>query len=262
MKNSLPINSDRPHLLPNIDNRQQNGSQEFPRTSNTLFKDKAEEKQFFSKNFELLHELSTLRTAVDSSRAQKINIPLGVHIPSIANLLGTLEQSRGGSEILVNLGLLTEKQLGKAQLKSAHIKHLLSNGVILHLVSGAKIDLQALSHVPEDCVTSGILEVMNFAEDLDNSKEIIANMVNSGLFVNICSGIHFRTPLHEATSWGYSDIVTMLLENGAEVSLNVKDRNHQTPLEIAETEGHKEIVSILRKNTKKLTHNLFSMKTA
>ncbi len=234
------------------------------KSSNALFKNKLEEENFLKGDYEFSYELSRLRETVNLNQSQKISIPLGVHIPSVADyLIKTPEHTRKDPKILRELGLLKEEQFGKVKLKPAHEEHLLSNGVILHLVSGATVDLQAFSHVPEKYVKSGILEVINdesLDENLDKSESIITNMVKSGLFVNIYSGIPFRTPLHEAASSGLSDIVGRLLENSAEASLNLKDEDGYTPLDLAGEDV--EIVSILKAHLKKCTLDSFSMKTA
>ena len=53
--------------------------------------------------------------------------------------------------------------------------------------------------------------------------------------VNINAGVFGFTPLHEATSSGKSDIIELLLENGANV--DSKSNGKYTPLHIAATIG-------------------------
>ena len=51
------------------------------------------------------------------------------------------------------------------------------------------------------------------------------------------------TPLHLASALGHEEIITLLIDNGAD--LNAKDEDGKTPLFYASSKGHKEIVEIL-----------------
>ena len=52
--------------------------------------------------------------------------------------------------------------------------------------------------------------------------------------------------LHSASKRGNSDLVKILLSNGAKP--NIKDNDGKTPLDIAIKEGHSEIVIILKEH--------------
>lgn len=53
------------------------------------------------------------------------------------------------------------------------------------------------------------------------------------------------TPLHSACRGGHKEIVSLLLEKGADV--NRQNSWYETPLHIASTEGHLEVVRLLLK---------------
>ncbi len=214
-----------------------------------LFKDNVEAASFLHASYKFAYYLRELRAMVYQHLAQEIRMPQGVHMPSVVQLLQMSPYLREEPEILVKLGLLNKEQLEKAQLGLTHKRHLLSNGAILRLVSGLSVDLKALSCIPEEYVEEGILLAIH-----EKEETVLTAMVQSGLFVDIPSGMACRTPLHKAAADGKIKIVRTLLEIGAQASLNLKDDNGDTPLDVAQANGHQKVAEILRRANAKISN--------
>ena len=75
-------------------------------------------------------------------------------------------------------------------------------------------------------------------------KQIVSLLLDNGANVN-AKDAHGQTALIWASCEGYIDIVSILLDNGADV--NTKDNNNQTPLIMASKQGHTKVVEILLK---------------
>ena len=59
-----------------------------------------------------------------------------------------------------------------------------------------------------------------------------------------------RTPLHEASYNGHIDVVRLLLANGANADLDVKDMGGDTPVADAKSKGHWAVVALLEEHQK------------
>jgi hypothetical protein len=73
----------------------------------------------------------------------------------------------------------------------------------------------------------------------------------ANLFVSSFNNVNVRgyentTPIHWSSSWGHYNIVTMLIENGADV--NSKDKFSRTPLHMAATTDKIHVVKLLIEN--------------
>lgn len=74
--------------------------------------------------------------------------------------------------------------------------------------------------------------------------EIVTLLLNRGANINIKSKDGY-TPLHYAAMYGHKDILEILLVNKANV--NEENYSHQMPLHLAASQSNKEIVEILLK---------------
>eukprot|EP00005_Dracoamoeba_jomungandri_P001316 CAMPEP_0174254968 /NCGR_PEP_ID=MMETSP0439-20130205/4304_1 /TAXON_ID=0 /ORGANISM="Stereomyxa ramosa, Strain Chinc5" /LENGTH=122 /DNA_ID=CAMNT_0015336891 /DNA_START=31 /DNA_END=399 /DNA_ORIENTATION=- len=78
--------------------------------------------------------------------------------------------------------------------------------------------------------------------DLDGVKEAVA----AGENVNqVDATVNKRTPLHHAADFGQTEVISYLIENGADV--NAKDAFGITPLLAATYESHADAVAVLVK---------------
>jgi ankyrin repeat protein len=97
-------------------------------------------------------------------------------------------------------------------------------------------------------------DLTDFIVNYDESKykfELFKQILNNNKsYVNKVDD-HGDTPLILAAYNGFSDIVTLLLENGADP--NIHNKNGEIPLEYAVDEGHEEIVKLLLENNENYT---------
>ena len=71
-------------------------------------------------------------------------------------------------------------------------------------------------------------------------------MLESGADPNLPGGEQFKTPLHESTHNGSMDIVTMLLDYGADVNARAKYRGELPAIHYAALRGNEDVVALLR----------------
>jgi ankyrin repeat protein len=76
----------------------------------------------------------------------------------------------------------------------------------------------------------------------NNVKQVVS-FINNGLDVNVIDNKNGWSALHYASEKGYTKMVQILLENGANV--DIRNYKGQTPLHIAAKKGNVEIVKIL-----------------
>ena len=57
-----------------------------------------------------------------------------------------------------------------------------------------------------------------------------------------------RTPLHQASYTGHIDVVRLLLANGANADLDVKDKDGDTPVADAKRWGRNAVVALLEEH--------------
>ncbi|CAG9861802.1 unnamed protein product [Phyllotreta striolata] len=79
--------------------------------------------------------------------------------------------------------------------------------------------------------------------DLKIVKEFVEVLQQEEMSVNLVDQNGY-TPLHIATLHGYKEIVTLLLEKGANINLSISD-NIETPLSLAIKKGYEDIVKLL-----------------
>lgn len=82
-------------------------------------------------------------------------------------------------------------------------------------------------------------------KDVTAINEIVKSLISAGANVNhVVNGVHVgSTVLIDASNNGYSDVVKMLLEAGADP--NITDDYNNTPISLASNAGYTEIVKVL-----------------
>lgn len=212
-----------------------------------LFSTPEEEKNFLKGPPSDTYESAAIKELRSIVREHRETIPAGVRISNLVEQLEMPSNSTDRRKILLELGVLKEKQLRGIELTKAHEEHLLSHGVMLWLAAGKSFGLSAFSRISKKDIRKGIIEIIQeqLTENSDKNKKILEDMEASGLFVNIHSEFSFGTPLHRAVFNKDSEMIEVLFKYGAAASLDLKDENGYTPLVIAKLNGYQKIEKIL-----------------
>ena len=64
--------------------------------------------------------------------------------------------------------------------------------------------------------------------------------------MNTVNGWNGQTPLHSAASEGHLEMVSLLVQKGAEI--NAKDKSGQTPMDLANANQHQDVAKLLAEN--------------
>ena len=89
-------------------------------------------------------------------------------------------------------------------------------------------------------------ETLLYAACSKGHTEIVKLLIENGAIVNLLSSNEKTTPLYQASKKGYTEIVKLLIENGADI--NLADQPDRTPLYCAYFKGHNEIVELFLEN--------------
>jgi len=82
-----------------------------------------------------------------------------------------------------------------------------------------------------------------------NNKRLVASMLLWGGSDRHLVNDKGNTALHEAAAAGAQDVAWLIVENGGDVTVTVKNKDGKTPLDLARVSGNEELIEMLEKTT-------------
>mmetsp|Transcript_84735 Transcript_84735/g.213671 ORF Transcript_84735/g.213671 Transcript_84735/m.213671 type:complete len:167 (-) Transcript_84735:101-601(-) len=82
-----------------------------------------------------------------------------------------------------------------------------------------------------------------------HDKRLVASMLLWGGADRHLVNEKGNTALHEAAAAGAQDVAWLIVENGGDVTVLIKNKEGQTPLELARASGNEELIEMLEKTS-------------
>jgi len=87
------------------------------------------------------------------------------------------------------------------------------------------------------------------------NKRLVASMLLWGGCDRKLVNAKGNTALHEAAAAGAQDVAWLIVENGGEDTVAIKNKEGQTPLDLASSSGNQELIEMLEKSFEEVTKN-------